>query len=269
MKQHLKTLGAERDALLLKATALLEGDERVVAAWLYGSLGRGTADEWSDIDLWVVLADSSIEEICVGKRDYVAALGKPLLVVDAPQNAPAGGAFLTVLYEGQAGSRHVDWTWQRQSDARIPIDARVLFDRVGLPRVASSLLPSQTPEESIEKAKHQTAYFWMMIPVVAKYIARGRTWGAVNLLNILRYTLEEISELTGQGNNSPLYGTKGTLPPPSHPAEQLAMLRRMTREMEHLMLGHPALGEAVPTEALRQVQQHLELAEVTITAGAG
>lgn len=173
--EHLKPLLAGREALLQEATALLEGDERVVAAWLHGSLGRGAADEWSDIDLWVVVADSYIEEICVGRRDYVAALGKPLLVVDAPQNAPAGGAFLTVLYEGSAGSRHVDWTWQRQSDARVPIDSRVLFDRIGLPKVAPP--PPQTPEERIEKAKHQTAYFWMMVPVVAKYVARGRTWG--------------------------------------------------------------------------------------------
>ncbi|MEO6458186.1 MAG: nucleotidyltransferase domain-containing protein [Chloroflexia bacterium] len=266
-KQHLKTLGAERDALLLEAATLLKGDERVVAAWLYGSLGRGTADEWSDIDLWVVVADSHIEEICAGRRDYVAALGEPLLVVDAPQNAPAGGAFLTVLYEGSAGSRHVDWTWQRQSDAHVPIDARLLFDRVGLPKVAPP--PPQTPKERIEKAKHQTAYFWMMVPIVAKYVARGRAWGAVNLLHMLRYTLEEISELTGQGNDSPFYGTKSTLPPPSHPAEQLAMLREMAREMERFISVNPTLEEAVSPEALRQVQSHIDLAEVAITACAG
>ncbi len=94
---HLKALGTERNTLLVEARALLEGDERVVAAWLYGSLGRGTADEWIDIDLWVVVADGYIEEVCLGRHEYVAALGKPLLIVDAPQNAPAGGAFLTVL----------------------------------------------------------------------------------------------------------------------------------------------------------------------------
>ncbi len=114
--EHRQLLRAEREALLQKAAALLEGDERIAAAWLYGSLGRGIADEWSDIDLWVVVADTHIEEICAGRHEYVAALGEPLLVVDAPQNAPAGGAFLTVLYEGEAGSRHVDWTWQRQSE---------------------------------------------------------------------------------------------------------------------------------------------------------
>ena len=47
----------ERDALLGRAVALLEGDERVVAAWLAGSLGRGGGDALSDIGLWVVCAD--------------------------------------------------------------------------------------------------------------------------------------------------------------------------------------------------------------------
>src|SRR5687768_14238666 len=142
--EHLKPLLAGREALLREATILLESDARVVAAWLHGSLGRGTADEWSDIDLWVVVADRYIEEICTERREYVAKLGTPLLVVEAPQNAPAGGAFLTVLYEGSVGSHHVDWTWQRQSDALVPVDARLLFDRVGLPEAAPS--PPLIPE---------------------------------------------------------------------------------------------------------------------------
>lgn len=42
---------AERDALLRTIEAALRADERVVAAWLVGSLGRGTADALSDLDL--------------------------------------------------------------------------------------------------------------------------------------------------------------------------------------------------------------------------
>jgi len=42
---------AERDAVLARAIELLEADERVVAVVLTGSLGRGSGDRWSDIDL--------------------------------------------------------------------------------------------------------------------------------------------------------------------------------------------------------------------------
>jgi predicted nucleotidyltransferase len=36
---------AEREALLARIVGLLEADKRVTAAWLFGSLGRGDADE--------------------------------------------------------------------------------------------------------------------------------------------------------------------------------------------------------------------------------
>jgi predicted nucleotidyltransferase len=36
---------AERQELLDRAVELLKTDGRVVAAWLHGSMGRGTADE--------------------------------------------------------------------------------------------------------------------------------------------------------------------------------------------------------------------------------
>ena len=44
---------AEREAWLAETIVQLEADERVDAAWLFGSLGRGDADELSDVDLFV------------------------------------------------------------------------------------------------------------------------------------------------------------------------------------------------------------------------
>src|SRR5437588_6286399 len=89
----LETRRAEREALLQRVVALLKADERVCAAWLFGSLGRGTADDLSDLDLWVVVADERIKEIVAAQRDYVARLGEPLLIEEAPQNAPVGGSY--------------------------------------------------------------------------------------------------------------------------------------------------------------------------------
>ena len=44
-----------RDELVERAQRVLEADERVKAAWLSGSLGRGVADAYSDVDLLVAL----------------------------------------------------------------------------------------------------------------------------------------------------------------------------------------------------------------------
>lgn len=255
----LQKLLAQQQFYLQRAVALLEGDDRVLAAWLYGSLGRGTSDEWSDIDLWVVVADSHIAEIRAARRDYAAQLGEPLLIVDAPQNSPPGGAFLSVLYKGEIASQHVDWTWQAASDASIPPDAKVLLNRGAIPH-ADPPPSSLSSQERAERARNQAAYFWMMVPVVARYIARRRLWGVVNLLNMLRYTLEEIAELTEQGDISPLHATTSTLPPPAQPADQLATLQDMAREMERLMVNVPSLHDVVSAHAREQIRHHIQLA---------
>jgi predicted nucleotidyltransferase len=49
--QRLMDHAAARDAWLDATTRQLQGDERVAAVWLVGSLGQGGGDEWSDVDL--------------------------------------------------------------------------------------------------------------------------------------------------------------------------------------------------------------------------
>lgn len=42
---------------LATLVAVCEADPSVVAAWLGGSLARGVADDWSDIDLHILVED--------------------------------------------------------------------------------------------------------------------------------------------------------------------------------------------------------------------
>ena len=260
--EKLQALAAERDGLLGRITEVLRADGRVAAAWLHGSLGRGTADEWSDIDLWVVVADEHIEALSADRHDYVSKPGEPLLIVDAQQNAPRGGAFLSVVYGSEAGPLLVDWNWQPASDAALPHDARLLFDRVGV-RAADAPQPPNA-EGQHERARNQVSYFWMMLPVVAKYIARRRAWGVVNLLNMLRYTLVDVAELTGQRADVP-YDPAGDSVPPAQPAEQLAALRSMARYMEGLMARTEDIRDAVSPEAIRQIEAAMDLAAGTLS----
>jgi hypothetical protein len=49
------------DAFVEHATAALQADERIVAAWLGGSLAAGTADAHSDVDLRIAVADDAFD----------------------------------------------------------------------------------------------------------------------------------------------------------------------------------------------------------------
>src|SRR5258708_23329199 len=114
---------AEREAVLQRIIQQLASDERVVAVWLYGSLGRNDGDALSDIDVRIIVPDAFSEAVNRERQTYASRVGPLLLMQEAPHNAPPGGAFLLVMYPGSVGPIHVDWTWQPQSRAVVPSDA--------------------------------------------------------------------------------------------------------------------------------------------------
>jgi predicted nucleotidyltransferase len=66
-------LRAIREAWLRRATGHLEADPAVSAAGLVGSLGRGDADDWSDIDLLIVVPDGQVSHYADQTRKAASA----------------------------------------------------------------------------------------------------------------------------------------------------------------------------------------------------
>lgn len=56
----------ERQRILTHITEVLETDERVEAAWVSGTIGRSTADDLSDIAVWVAIRDVDISAVVTG-----------------------------------------------------------------------------------------------------------------------------------------------------------------------------------------------------------
>ncbi len=258
----------ERAALLERIDASLRLDERVVAAWLGGSLGRRTADAWSDIDVWVIVADEHSAAVNVARRQFVAAIQTPALIVEAPENAPPGGAYLLVLSSGRTGAHQVDWYWQPRSSAWVPNDCRLLFDRVGLPSAAPPAIVGA--RERAEGLTGKVALFWLSVLLTAKAVARGRDWAVVRMIGWTIDILAEIEWLLAhdtlashddlknwsEGSRWPL--------PAATPSAQLALVREIAAAMNALAPEIAALGGQVPDEGVRQVQLFLDLATATI-----
>ncbi len=57
----------------------IANDGRILAAWLEGSLGRGNADRYSDIDLHLLLADGSLDSFRAAAEQWLAAI-RPLVL---------------------------------------------------------------------------------------------------------------------------------------------------------------------------------------------
>ena len=251
----LQTRTQEREELLQRAVKALQADARVVAAWLAGSLGRGTEDALSDLDLWVVISDAYYSFVSGRTREFAGKLGDPLLILEALQNAPTGGAYLLTLYPGETGPHQIDWYWQPQSHACLPSDARVLFDRAGLPAQ-----PPLTADQRAQCVTQRILFFWAMLPIAAKKIARGNVWDAMQMSRMVANTLSEVQEQIGDESNriglesASLLGAR----------EQLERLRQMARRMESLAPQAVALGSQVPVDVAPQVHRFLDLIETLV-----
>ena len=73
--------------LIQRVTEVLNSDERIGSAFLGGSYGRDEADEYSDIDVYVVVAEADqIQEVLNHLTNVVSAI-TPLLFYKVLQNA--------------------------------------------------------------------------------------------------------------------------------------------------------------------------------------
>src|SRR5688500_9908945 len=77
----LARLAAAKDRWLHQVRGQFAADERIVAAWLSGSMGRGVGDEWADLDIHLVVTDYSSEQVLAVPAD-AEALGDLLMWVD-------------------------------------------------------------------------------------------------------------------------------------------------------------------------------------------
>lgn len=262
----------EQETLTQKALRVLQADQRIVAAWLFGSVGRRTSDVFSDLDLWVIVRDESIEILSAERQSYAAQLDRPALLLESPQNAPEGGAYLMALYPGQAGVHQVDWYWQRQANASLPRHAVLLFDRVGIPQDTrkEQLDPVGTPppftqQEYAEQATQLSTFFWEMSNIAVKSVLRHQAWRVVSHLEELRGLVDGMKLLVNlsivqEGQEE----WRTTLLPPVHPAEQMAMLREIAQEMEQLTSAIEMIGGKVLSRAIPYVYDFFDLADALI-----
>ena len=258
---------AERDALLGRLTRLVAGDDRIAAAWLFGSVGRDDADDLSDLDLRVVVRDEHIEEVCAGRQAYAGQAGEAVLFQEAPQNRPAGGAFLLALYAGEFGPQEVDWTWEPLSGACLWPQTRILLNRAGLSRTGEMPWGYQPKPEcsALDQVVRRLNTFWAMLLIVAKYAARSPHEGQMGLVNMAVQPLQDVSEYLSL---TPKY-IMGELPSHSHPQEKIRLLRDLADQMEGLMPHIEARGGHIPWPILTSTRHFLDLVEAVTAEQAG
>ncbi len=224
----------DRAALLASLTASWQGDTRIRAALLWGSFGRGNADDLSDLDPWLLVADNAPAEMEPVLRQYAEETGSLITGKNTPQHAPPGGGYISLLHEGRHGLLQVDCYWQPQSLALAEAEYTVLFDR-GAEPYADQEHPKLAAAEEAQglqaEVEHGLFFTWFMFLITAKYLARHPD-SDMALMFYPKPGLEEAAARLGQA---------GLLTPedwavPELPLAKVDRLRHLVGKTEQLRL---------------------------------
>jgi hypothetical protein len=167
-------LGELRDRLLDQVLSRLKADIAVGAVALIGSLGRGEEDNWSDIDLLILMGDRALARF----MDEPAARpwAQADLLSDGRHNSPAGATSVGATHLRSGLPLRVDLHVYPEARARWPTDGRIVFQRrpVGAGTLSFDQLNASGPRQpaTAKTADEIRRIHLSYVPIAGKYIGR-------------------------------------------------------------------------------------------------
>lgn len=256
----------DHGAVIAHFTDACSADERIVAAFLGGSLARGGSDEYSDVDLCVITADDAIDDTVADRAGLVQRLGEPLFLEDFgdPRNVffiLADGTEGEIFFFAEGELDRID-----AGRFRSLVDERDILPREEFPG------PRPDPVDQVEELRRALTWFWHDLSHFTTAIGRGQLWWAAGQLEILRaccVTLVRI-EHGLESHDEPYEKLDGEIPPGELealrstfvPPERAALLEAADRLLAFYRALAPDVAEAhglaYPTELDRLMGARLE-----------
>lgn len=183
----------QHQAILRAIVAHYENDPRILAVAVFGSLGRGNWDEYSDIDLDVVIAAgislNAAEELTELCRT-LEPLGERLAVI-VPDDTDAGDVVFESLLQ-----MSVRYHLLADTHPNIVDTLQVLWGRLDHSVIAAAGQANRRRRQSVEETLAECVRYAAFVDIV---LQRHRLWDAVEVLHRLRHSLMELYTLTHGG----------------------------------------------------------------------
>jgi len=179
-------------AVMNRFVAACQADERVVAAFLGGSYARGTTDEYSDLDFYLITTDEAYDDFFAGREAFLRLLGEPVFLEDFH-----GYGFDMVIFIFADGTEG-ELVLGRQSHFHHIHGGpyRVLLDKKGILAGAVFPWPEPAQAEQIERLRSLIYWFWHDLSHhFITSMARGQIWSAYGALEDLRLTCVNLARL--------------------------------------------------------------------------
>ena len=167
-------LGELRDSLLDQVLGLVKADPDVGGVALIGSLGRGEADNWSDIDLLVLMGDQALARFAA--EPAARPWARADLLSDGRHNSPAGATSVGTTRIRSGLPFGVDLHVHPEARTRWPADARIVFERrpTGTGTLSFDQLNASGPRQpaTAKTADEIRRIHLSYVPIAGKYIGR-------------------------------------------------------------------------------------------------
>jgi predicted nucleotidyltransferase len=257
--------GPEHQRLLQAIAEYYADDDRVLAVIVFGSVGRGTWDEYSDLDLDVVVADGVTLDVPGEVRQLCDRLGlAPVIIVPVRDNA--ADVVLASLLEFSIWYHPL-----RSTSANIVESMVVLTGRLDRAEIAAAGLKNRRPHAAsladllgacirqvvTLDAKLHRRTFWLSYLVLYE----ARDW-LLRLIAACRGAQRPYHMVDAISDRSLRVRLGRTLPHDDLPSLQeafLALLDVLDHDLETLTVGQARL-----TEAQRQILAQLRARQANL-----
>jgi predicted nucleotidyltransferase len=197
----------------------------VAAAFLGGSFARGTADAFSDLDIYVITTDEGYDDFFSDRNEFIQRLGHPVFLEDFNEFG-----FDMVLFTFEDGVEG-ELALGRESgfDHIHGGPHSVLLDKKGL--LEGKTFPPYRPAEDDQRKtlRHEVLWFWDSLSYFVRTIHRGKLWSAYGALNEMRMKCLKLGRLRHDfaTEHTSYSGVEGILP-----AEELSNLEATCAPLE-------------------------------------
>jgi predicted nucleotidyltransferase len=196
---HQVPLSERHWTIVARFIAACRADERVMGAFLGGSYAWGTADAYSDLDLYVITTDGAYKDFFAERASFVQVLGEPIFLEDFDEYG--FDLLLFIFADGTEGELAFGREGSFQHIHGGP--HLVLLDKTGI--LAGATFPEQhpVPAQQEERLRGLVTWFWhdlshhFLTP-----LARGQLWTAVGGLEDLRRTCVDLARLAADFTTS-------------------------------------------------------------------
>ncbi len=188
--------GTERHQKLLRAiVSYYETDPRILALGIFGSLGRGNWDQYSDLDLDAVTKDGvivDIEQELTALCDTLADIGERSSLI-VPKHDDEGDVVLASLLEFSIRYHPLDTTSPNIVDS-----LHVLVGEISLETIKAAGIANGRPRNS-ESLSYLLDLFLRYAISLDVALKRKRIWEGIHLLHRMRELLMEVFSRTRDG----------------------------------------------------------------------